>query len=208
MSLTISRFPVAVIIISEFSITVSSFLTSYPSIAACKAQIGSTSATFAAGGHPPTTANVEFWSGSAWTEVGDLNTPRHNMAGSGLYTAALSSGGESPTTGKTESFTGSSWTELNDMNSGRRSLGGAGTTTSTIVFGGNTSTIVDNTEDWNGVSWVEVADLSTGRVALGGSGYTSGATAGLAFGGEDPSAVTTVTEEWSGSSNTIKVLTD
>ena len=84
-------------------------------------------------------------------------------------------------------------------------MAGAGTTSATIVFGGNTSTIVTNTEDWNGSTWAEVADLSTGRVGLGGSGTTA---AGLAFGGEDATAVTTATEEWSGSSNLTKVLTD
>jgi len=130
------------------------------------------------------------------------------MAGSGLYTAALSSGGESPTTGKTESWNGTNWTELNDMNSARRSLAGAGTNTATLVFGGNTTTIVALTEEWNGASWAEVADLSTARVGLGGSGATAGSTASLGFGGEDPGAVTTATEEWSGSSNTIKVLSD
>ena len=40
-----SLFPVVVIIISEFATTVSNFLTSKPSIAACKAQIGSISVT-------------------------------------------------------------------------------------------------------------------------------------------------------------------
>src|SRR5690606_18001077 len=43
--LTISLFPVVVITISALSRTVSSFLTSNPSIAACKAQIGSISVT-------------------------------------------------------------------------------------------------------------------------------------------------------------------
>ena len=64
------------------------------------------------------------------------------------------------------------------------------------------------TEDWNGASWSEIADLSTARVGLGGSGYTSGATAALASVGETATAVTTATEEWSGSSVETKVLTD
>ena len=59
------------------------------------------------------------------------------------------------------------------------------------------------TEDWNGASGSEVADLNAGRNALAGAGTT---TASLAFGGTPPAAG--ATEEWSGSSNTIKVLTD
>ena len=76
-----------------------------------------------------------------------------------------------------------------------------GTNTAALAFGGNPAT--GKTEEWNGASWVEVADLSTARQQLSGAGTN---TAALAFGGTPP--VTGATEEWSGSSNTIKVLTD
>ena len=81
-------------------------------------------------------------------------------------------------------------------------MGRAGTYTAALGVGGGTPSASALTEDWNGVSWAEVADLNTGRSGLGGSGST---TAALAFAGSGPSAAT---EEWSGSSNTIKVLTD
>ena len=62
--------------------------------------------------------------------------------------------------------------------------------------------------DWNGVSWSEVADLSTARMKVLAGRCWHIITSGLAFGGGTPGATTAVTEEWSGSSNTIKVLTD
>jgi hypothetical protein len=47
---------------------------------------------------------------------------------------------------------------------------------------------------WNGTSWTEVNDLNTGRTQMGCSGIQ---TAGLAFGGSGPSALT---ESWNGTS--------
>ena len=65
---------------------------------------------------------------------------------------------------------------------------------------------VRTTEDWNGASWQEVADMSaSGGFGVGGVGADT--TSALAFGGAFPT-VTTATEQWSGSTNTIKVLTD
>ena len=57
---TMSLFPVVVITISEFPTTVSNFLTSKPSIAACKAQIGSISVTVTIEPAPLKDAAVPF----------------------------------------------------------------------------------------------------------------------------------------------------
>ena len=57
---TISLFPVVVITISAFSITVSNFFTSKPSIAACKAHIGSISVTVTMAPAPLKDAAVPF----------------------------------------------------------------------------------------------------------------------------------------------------
>ena len=159
---------------------------------------------------PPTTYQdlVEEWNGSSWTEVGDLNTAR-SAGGLGQSTeAALAFGGYTGTaaSGATESWNGSAWTELNDLNSAREQITGAGEYTSGVAFGGNPVTA--NTEDWNGVSWVEVANLNTGRKRPGASGTS---TAAVAFSGQSDDEVpagTALTEEWSGSSVTTKVLTD
>ena len=53
-------------------------------------------------------------------------------------------------------------------------------------------------------SWRTANSLNTARSYLGGCGTQ---TAGLAFGGEAP-PLSAATEEWSGNSTTIKVLTD
>ena len=42
--------------------------------------------------------NSDYWNGSAWTELANLNTARQVGAGSGkTYTAALAIGGDNPT---------------------------------------------------------------------------------------------------------------
>lgn len=168
------------------------------------------------GGDPSNnyTANTEQYNGSSWTEMNNLNTARLGPGGSGTYTSALGFGGttSSPVApgaqSKTESWNGSSWTEVNDLNTARANFASAGAdNTSALVFGGSPPT-TGKTEEWNGASWVEVADLSTARNNLVGA-LRGTITASLAFGGEpSPPSVTTATEEWSGSSNTIKVLTD
>ena len=126
------------------------------------------------------------------------------MGGFGTQTNALAAGGIAGTgvVATTESWNGTSWTEVNDINTARRQLSAAGEYTSGLIFGGGPP-YVAITESWNGVSWVEVADLSTARAALAPAGS---ATAGLAFGGTTGS-VTAATEEWSSSSNVIKVIT-
>ena len=118
-------------------------------------------------------------------------------------------GGAPSNKNETESWNGTNWTELNNLNTGREGLAGAGAnSTAALGFGSHPPVSGGKTEDWNGASWSEVADLSTGRGYLGGTGTTTNA---LAFGGQlnvSPGALTGVTEEWSSSSTTIKVLTD
>jgi hypothetical protein len=149
---------------------------------------------------------TELWNGSSWTEVGDLNTARIVVSGTGTATAALCAGGydfNPNITTKTELWNGSSWTEVGDLNTARYGLAASGTTTGALVFGGGPGTKAV-TEDWNGASWSEVADLNVARVSLAGAGTLTSA---LAFGGYT-TAATASTEEWSGSSIASKVLTD
>ena len=83
-------------------------------------------------------------------------------------------------------------------------MGGLGEYTSAICAGGETPGKAE-VEDWNGVSWQETTDLNTGRYVVGQGGT---ATDGMIFGGRTGTPVLADSEEWSGSSNTIKVLTD
>ena len=172
---------------------------------------GTTTAALATGG---TSNTNESWNGSAWTEVNDLNTARNGVGpnSSGTSTATLIAGGEQPASpyalyANSELWNGSSWTEVNDLNTARHQLGHSGTSTLALAFGGAPiPAAAGKTEDWNGASWSEVADMSTARGYPASSGSS---TAALATGGTiPPGASSTATEEWSGSSDIIKVLTD
>ena len=137
---------------------------------------GTTTSALYTGG-VPNRAISESWNGSAWTEVGDLNTARQGVFGSGASnTQAIVSGGETPgaNSALAESWNGSSWTEVADLNAARRLGCGGGPYTAAIASGGYTSTNVGNTETWNGSAWTEVADMNTGRRnMMGNSGTTT-----------------------------------
>ena len=92
------------------------------------------------------------------------------------------------------------------MNTARESLSGSGTATSSIAFGGEGPPSQAKTEDWNGVNWQETSDLNTARQTGAGSGGST--SKALYYGGANPAPKIATTEEWSGSSTTIKVLTD
>ena len=156
-------------------------------------------------------ALTEEWNGSAWTEVGDLNTARNNLPGTGTAESALGSGGyvqgSGTNSGLCESWNGSSWTEVADLNTNRSGAGAVAgpDNESAMIFAGYPNES-GKTEDWNGSSWKEIADLSVARQIPGGGGTK---TKSICFAGQSPAPTNiTTTEEWSGSSNTIKVLTD
>ena len=154
-------------------------------------------------------AATEQWNGSSWTEVNDLNTARLNPVGTGIVTAGIAVGGRTVPPGslknETEQWNGSTWTEVNNTNTARYySFGSKLTYDDSFICGGYTTTMQSLTELWNGVSWAETTDMNTARQAGGSAGTQSG---GLIYSGSTPSATTAV-EEWSGSSSTIKVLTD
>ena len=163
----------------------------------------STSAGYAGG--DPVSSNInENWDGSSWTEVNNLNSARRYGVGTGTKTAALVIAGDTDVPGfpggrytaRVESWDGTSFSEGTDLNTGGAYRGAAGTQTLAIAFGGGApSPYVAITEAWNGSTWTEVADLSTARRAWA-SGIGQSATLGMAAGGEGPSAVQSVTEEF------------
>ena len=159
---------------------------------------------FGGSGDPPVRANAETYNGTAWTEVGDLNTAKEAMGPSskGSQTAALAAGGN-PITTTNELWDGSSWTEVGDINTGREGLGGGGTSTAAFVAGGTTATArVTVSETWDGSSWTEVGNLSAVVDNNTGTGSESAA---ISVGGSTGS-ITGVTEEWS-FSHPIKTVT-
>ena len=168
---------------------------------------GTQTATIFGGGTPPTTADVESYNGSSWTEIAEMNTARAELMSTGAapYTATIFFSGHTGTyptqtiSTANEYWNGSSWTEVAEVNAGRRSGGGAGTAyTAGLFFGGYTgSTLVTSTESWNGSSWTEVNDMNTARYFFGGAGSSTSA---IAVNGEASPGQTNKTEEWDGSS--------
>ena len=83
----------------------------------------------------------KLWNGTSWTEVGDLNTARRSLAGTGTSTLALACGGnEAPgTSGKSEEYNGTSWTEVARFKYSKNEVEHhAGIQTDAVVaFGGN-----------------------------------------------------------------------
>ena len=83
--------------------------------------------------------------------------------------------------------------------------------TSSLVFGGELPPggppiYQAKVEGYDGTSWTEVNDLSAVKGAPGGSGSSS--TSALSFGGQNPGAVSTATEELTGAGAvTNKILT-
>ena len=143
------------------------------------------------GGEPaPNGALTEIYNGSSWTESGDLNTARNQLAAAGTVTALIAMGGN--TGADAETFNGSAWTAVTDMNSGRGGLSGSGTSTLALAFAGDPD--VANTESWNGSAWTEVNDLSTGREFGASSNITGNTTAFLASG--NTTTLVSNTEEW------------
>ena len=142
---------------------------------------------------PRTRGETETWNGSAWTEVGDLNTVKKNQAGAGTPSTALSSSGQDPSSDNSplvEQWNGSAWTEVAEVNTARRQLAGAGVSgTAALIFngydGGNPGRTT-KTESWNGSAWTEVNDTNEGGVRRGSFGiYTSAVVAG----GGDPGVI-------------------
>ena len=148
-----------------------------------------------AAGYDSTNAAVsitESWNGTNWTEVGDTNTSRSGLAGTGASnTSALVFGGESSPNAahnETELWNGTNWTEVNNLNTGRDGIyGGMGTATAALVAGGNSdpspATELAVTESWNGTNWTYEADLNTARKGLAAAGTS---TDSIVFGGRIP----------------------
>ena len=173
---------------------------------------GTTTASLAFGGSPadpggggPLAIN-ESWNGSAWTEVGDMNTARKDCGGAGTSTAALAIGGQAPSdSALNESWNGTTWTEVGDLNTAVFGQGSTGTQTSAIKFGGNPSSPGALTESWDGTSWTEVGDLAQKSAGQGSAGVSNESAASLA--GYNGTANIANVEEFSAADFQIKTLT-
>jgi len=148
---------------------------------------GTQTALIVAGGTTPSPSDqkalTETYNGSSFTEVGDLNTGRTDLALAGTTTAALAATGSAATGYGTfvESWNGSAWTETTENNTQRIQLAAFGIQTAMVIAGGSAPPFTGATEYWNGSSWTEVNDLNTARQGLTNCGagvYTAGMVAG------------------------------
>jgi len=164
-----------------------------------RASGGEQTASIAAGGETPRTADTEYYDGSSWSEQSNMNTARNQLGGAGTQTAFLVFGGEAPgPTAVTESWDGSSWSEVNDLGTARRNVGSFGTQTAAVAVGGFGPGVSDysaRVEEWNGSSWSSNPNALPNDLAQ--SDCTGIATAGLVFGGIIPPSGTKQTATFS-----------
>ena len=149
---------------------------------------------------PGGTANSEEYNGTAWTEGANLGAALYQNSGAGTQTAGLSIGSQSVATDVQE-YNGTSWAEGGDLPSPASGTGThlcLGTQTAAISAGGGTGpgASLATSVSYDGSSWTELATVGNSRFSGGGAGTT---TAGVIFGGLDPTR-TTDTEEFDGSS--------
>ena len=166
------------------------------------ASFGTLTAGVVAGGAPgtvPSSAEVEEYNGTAWSEVNNMPSGSFALASSrnAPQTNAIVFGGvNEANTGmraEADSYDGTNWTEVAEMNTARRQLGGSGdSSTAALAFGGDAPPGTNAVELWNGSSWTELNDYATNRNASQATGAISMSSAILA-GGEPRSAVV---EEW------------
>ncbi|MDP6583991.1 MAG: hypothetical protein QF535_05000, partial [Anaerolineales bacterium] len=173
---------------------------------------GSQTNALGMGGNMPSpawSAITEQYNGTAWTEVGDLNTPRRGSGGLGTGSAALCLGaGEAPDfASHVEEWNGTGWTTVASLPAVRGYMPcGTGSVTAGLCFGGGTNpnpTQPLTVEKFNGTGWTEVANVNTGRKVATGCGTASA----TLFVGGDPGPKQLV-EEFNGTSWTEKTDTN
>ena len=157
----------------------------------------------AGGTTPPSTAVVEKYDGTSWTEVNNINTGRRNAGGCGtVNTAVVIAGGQTsgtPTiTAICELYDGTSWAEVNNLNAVKTGMapGGAGSSTAGLLAGGSAPSNVDQTESWDGTCWTELNNLNTAKESVTQFGTQ---TASVVAGGWSTTYLAE-TETWNGTS--------
>jgi hypothetical protein len=178
------------------------------------ADIGIQTAAVSFGGQPPAGPaqdDVEEYDGTSWTTVGNYPTNISDSAGSGTLTAGLAFGGNvPPSTTATKNYDGTTWTASPaSLGTAAKRHGGtpSGTNAAAIAFGGdgpgsNTNIAQEFNKSANVITagaFASLPNLNTARWGLGGAGTKS---AGIVFGGRNPSVAQNLalTEEYSGAS--------
>ena len=167
---------------------------------------GSESSGLAFGGEGAPTGNTnstEQYNGSAWTGGGNYPSEDESIMACGLTeSTTLAFGGinnASPGVRQATSvlYNGTAWTATNSLPTAKRAGQGFGVSTAAVCMGGDSSpTAGGNTvEEWDGTNWGAVPTAPFTKGNMGGG--TGTLTAGLVFGGADPSN-TAATFEYDG----------
>ena len=176
-------------------------------MSAARTQIGgagSESSGLAFGGEAASNTNsTEEYNGSAWTGGGNYPSQDESIMACGLTeSTTLAFGGinnASPGVRQATSvlYNGTAWTATNSLPTAKRAGQGFGVSTAAVCMGGDSSpTAGGNTvEEWDGTNWGAVPTAPFTKGNMGGG--TGTLTAGLVFGGADPSN-TAATYEYDG----------
>ena len=167
-----------------------------------------TAASIFGGTAPPSPNYIdkqEYYDGSSWTEVADINTARYEpKCGAGTQTSSLMAGGIGPGGSRitnSEEWNGSAWAEGNDINTNSAAGAGVGTQTAALGIGGSDyPTLEDSVESYDGTSWTEIADINNGRYYVKGNGTQTAAliSGGASFSPAPDGTHWDKTETWNG----------
>ena len=119
-------------------------------------------------GNTPAKDETETWNGSAWSEVGDLNTGRQDLGGAavGSDQAMAFGGANTPNSeNETETWNGASWTEQSELATAARYVGNCsnGTAVNAICFGGSStgpSQHETTTQEWTADNLLSTVTVS------------------------------------------------
>ena len=160
-------------------------------------------------GSPLRTTSTEEYDGSTWSAGANATTERSALKGGGIQTSFLVFGGFAPPdSAATEAYDGTSWTNQPNLATARRRMGQASNTSNNstgLCVGGQTPPSSSITEEFTSSTnvitagaWASGANQTLNTYGRGGCGST---TAGLLFGGYQPSSASrTETETFDGTS--------
>lgn len=152
-----------------------------------------------------TTAKVEKYDGSSWSNIPDMNTARRRFAAASDADGNIYALGGQDAGSSAEKWDGSSWSTITDMPIEKQIFAAESDSNSNIyTLAGFTGegfgrTFYDSRVDvWDGSSWSSISDISTAR-----RGHGAGRDADdniYVIGGENGDGVLASVERWDGSS--------
>jgi len=150
------------------------------------------------------------YDGSTWASPTTVPSSSQYANRAGTQTAALAYGGANPgssTLNFTAEYDGSSWTTSGNMAQGVEYGAGTGTETAALCAGGYFQPPGGgkaDSQEYNGSTWSSGNNINTTRYNFNGFGVQ---TAAVIAGGRDPSAASTATETYDGTTFTTSPAT-